>query len=226
MSDDSPLLPDGYEPDELLAAEYVLGLLDGSDWRDARDRALVDAGFAARVEAWEARLAPLNAEFPEMTPPDVLARIEALLFAAAKPRRRFGWGWGLATGTALAAVLVVAFTLMPPQAPQVPQVPGLQAELVDESGELVLSASYDRSATRLSVATTGPEPGEGQDYQLWVIDDSGVPRSLGLLEGASTEIVAELESGQTLAVSLEPAGGSPEPVPTGPVLAAAPLTDA
>lgn len=222
MSDDSLLLPDDHDPDDLLAAEYVLGLLDGAEWRAARDRALVDAGFAARVQTWEARLAALNAEFPEMSPPDLLAKIEARLFAQPK-RRRFGWGWGLATGSVLALALVAAFVVLTPQAPRVP---GLQAELVDESGALVLSVSYDRSATRLSIATTGPEPGAGQDYELWVIDDSGVPRSLGLLAGAATEIIADLEPGQTLAVSLEPAGGSPEPVPTGPVLAAAPLTEA
>jgi len=222
MSDDSTLSPDDRDPDEVLAGEYVLGLLDGPEWRAARDRALVDAGFAARVQAWEARFAPLNAEFPETAPPDLLDRIEAQIFPQPKPRR-FGWGWGLATGTVLALALLAAFAVLTPQAPRLP---GLQAELVDESGALVLQISYDRSATRLSVATTGPEPGAGQDYELWVIDDSGVPRSLGLLAGAATEIITNLEPGQVLAVSLEPAGGSPEPVPTGPVLAAAALTEA
>ncbi|MFN7003027.1 MAG: anti-sigma factor domain-containing protein [Roseinatronobacter sp.] len=222
MSDDKLLPPEDRDPDDLLAAEYVLGLLDGPDWRATRDRALVDAAFAARVQDWEARLAPLNAEFPEAAPPDVLGRVEARLFATPKPRR-FGWGWGLATGSVLALALLAAVAVLTPQAPRVP---GLQAELVDESGALVLAVVYDRSATRLNVTTTGPEPGEGQDYELWVIDDSGVLRSLGLLVGAATEIIAELELGQTLAVSLEPAGGSPEPVPTGPVLAAAPLTEA
>ncbi len=221
MSDDRSLPPEAQDPDDLLAAEYVVGLLDGAAWRAARDRALVDAAFAMRVQAWEARLSPLNAEYPEATPPDLLGRIEARLFAQRKTR--FGWGWGFALGSVLAVAMLLAFAVLTPQAPRVP---GLQAELVDESGALVLQISYDRSAARLSVATTGPAPGTDQDYELWVIDDSGVPRSLGLLVGDATEIIADLEPGQTLAVSLEPAGGSPEPVPTGPVLAAAALTEA
>ena len=212
--------PDG---DDLLAAEYVLGLLDGPDWLAARDRALVDQAFAARVQDWENRLAPLNAEFGEMPAPDLLAAIEARIFPPRPAARRFGFGWGIAAGLALVAGVFVAVALFVPQSPRQP---AWQAELVDEAQTRAFQISYDRSVAELSVMATGPEPGEGQDYELWVIDESGVPRSLGLLTGAQTRLSAVLEPGQILAVSLEPAGGSPEPAPTGPVLAAAPLTDA
>ena len=222
MSDQDTHVSSGPDSDDLLAAEYVLGLLDGPDWLAARDRALVDQAFAARVQDWEHRLAPLNAEFVELPAPDLLAAIEARIFPT-RPARRFGFGWGIAAGMALAASVFVAVALF---APQFSREPALQADLVDEAQTLTFQISYDRSAAALSVVATGPEPDEGQDYELWVIDETGVPRSLGVLTGAQTRLTAALEPGQTLAVSLEPAGGSPEPTPTGPVLAAAPLTDA
>jgi anti-sigma-K factor RskA len=60
-----------------------------------------------------------------------------------------------------------------------------------------------------------------------VIPGDGVPRSLGVINrGGETAITlpAALRTvtaaGATLAVSLEPAGGSPTGKPTGPVIAA------
>lgn len=222
MSEHDTPLPDDDNGDDLLAAEYVLGLADGPEWQSLRDRTLVDQAFAARVQDWESRLAPLNAEITDLPVPDLLAQIEARLFPP-KPKRRLHFGWGVFGGLVLAAGVFVAVALLGPQSPRQP---GLQAELVDEDRTLTFQISYDRDASLLSVSTTGPGPGPGQDYELWVIDESGVPRSLGLVSGAQTLVSAALEPGQTLAVSLEPLGGSPEATPTGPVLAAAPLTDA
>jgi anti-sigma-K factor RskA len=65
---------------------------------------------------------------------------------------------------------------------------------------------------------------------LWVIPADGTPRSLGMIEKAGTtemamsaELKAWLVDGATLAVSLEPAGGSPTGLPTGPVIASGKL---
>ncbi|MEX0708146.1 MAG: anti-sigma factor [Woeseia sp.] len=62
------------------------------------------------------------------------------------------------------------------------------------------------------------------------LTDAGVPVSLGLLpqSGARTLSLDDaalnaLATSSTLAVSLEPLGGSPQPVPTGPVLYTAAL---
>ena len=75
-----------------------------------------------------------------------------------------------------------------------------------------------------------PESQPDKDYELWILDGNGVPASLGLLP-QSGEVTLELQdtaiaalaTGSTLAVSLEPKGGSPQPVPTGPVLYTAAL---
>ena len=59
----------GLPEDELLAAEYALGVLDGIDRATAEHRIARDRGFARQVAAWEQRLAPWAAEIPEMLPP-------------------------------------------------------------------------------------------------------------------------------------------------------------
>lgn len=204
--------------DDLLAAEYVLGLLDGDDWRAAGHRAATDGAFAARVRAWEVRLEPLNAGFPEMPAPDLLPGVEARLFPVPAPQRRSGWRW-LGAGSLVGALALGLVVLSPGL--RAPQAPVLTAELVAEDRALVLAASFD--GTRLNLRADGPLAGSGQDYELWVIGADGVPASLGLLQGGTLTRDAVLQAGQVLAVSLEPAGGSPTGLPTGPVLATAEL---
>jgi hypothetical protein len=67
-------------------------------------------------------------------------------------------------------------------------------------------------------------PPPGRDYELWALYGE-TPRSLGVLRADSDgtvriflDHVADAASVTALAVSLEPAGGSPETGPTGPVI--------
>lgn len=73
---------------------------------------------------------------------------------------------------------------------------------------------------------------EGRVHELWLIaEGADAPISLGLLDrGGSTrirvpdEIAPGVRSG-TIALSLEPLGGAPDGVPTGPILAMAQFRD-
>jgi anti-sigma-K factor RskA len=64
-----------------------------------------------------------------------------------------------------------------------------------------------------------PSPAAGKDYQLWVIDPAdGKPVSAGVIkppEGGVTRAAftpeRRMPSADTFAISVEPAGGSPEP---------------
>lgn len=192
--------------DDLLAAEYVLGVLPLAERLAAAQRAEVDGAFAARIADWEGRLAPLDAATLEGEAPDLLPVIEARLFSA--PRRR-RWLW--AAGAALAASVALAVLLWPAPPPG--------ARLV--AGDLVIEARLDGAV--LALARSGPAAGATNDYQLWAIGADGVPRSLGLIRAEALRLDAAVERGVTLAVSLEPLGGAPGAVPTGPVLAAAVL---
>jgi anti-sigma-K factor RskA len=72
----------------------------------------------------------------------------------------------------------------------------------------------------------------GKDYELWIVPDAGAPLSLGVI---SVEGVYQVElsdrdreilgESRTLAISLEPRGGSPTGAPTGPILHVATLYD-
>ena len=107
MSDtnDHSALPD----DELLAAEYALGVLTGTD-RAAAQRLLErDRNFARMVAAWEQRLAPWAGEIAEVSPPpQVWEAIAAALPAAAAPSAGLWQSLAFWRGFALASALAAA----------------------------------------------------------------------------------------------------------------------
>ncbi len=108
--------------------------------------------------------------------------------------------------------------------------------LSNESGEdlWTVLANADTGTVNV-VGLQTPESTPDNSHQLWIIlpDDTGV-QSVGLLpygEGSQQSFVLEdallkanLAQGVAFAVSLEPAGGSPEAVPTGPVITSAAYT--
>jgi anti-sigma-K factor RskA len=86
------------------------------------------------------------------------------------------------------------------------------------------------------IVRTGALPARpsGRDYELWVLPADGRPVSLGVLPATSgvsqhtlsTRQLAALAGPVQVAVSVEPAGGSPAGQPTGPVVLTAPLKSA
>jgi len=217
-TDDIPLTP--LEQDDALAAEYVLGVLSLTDRLSVEARLKNDTAFAARVTAWENRLAPLNDEYDEVPAPDLLPQIEARLFPApAKPARRPLFGWLAGALTAAAVVVGAAVLLTPP--PSAPVI----ATLGETGAPLRFEARYDGQAITVTRVAGGAAP-QGQVQEVWIIAPDAAPVSLGLLPGDSLTVAyPEAPAGWTLAVSLEPEGGSPTGAPTGPVLAAGTITD-
>ncbi len=76
----------------------------------------------------------------------------------------------------------------------------------------------------MAPAPTGIDIG-AHSAELWVIPADGKPRSLGTIAAATpgwtkapTPALASLAPGATLAISVEPLGGSPTGQPTGPVI--------
>ncbi len=212
------MAPDG--ADDALAAEYVLGVLEMGERLAAEARLRTDAAFREQVAAWETRLSGLNAEFAPVPAPDLLPAIEARLFPTA-PKRRRAWAW---FGGAVAAALVALAVLMPLREPQGPM---LVATLADPAQSLSFAATVDAaSGTVTLIRTAGTGAAAGQDLQLWAIGPEGTPASLGLIREAELTVTAPgLAPGVVLAVSLEPEGGSPTGLPTGPVLVTGVLTD-
>jgi anti-sigma-K factor RskA len=103
-----------------------------------------------------------------------------------------------------------------------------------EGSPAKLVATWDPASAMLLVApAAGVAAVPGHAHELWLIPADGKPRPMGLLEpGAPRRVpippalLAEMKAEVTLALSVEPAGGSPTGQPTGPVVAAGKLVRA
>jgi anti-sigma-K factor RskA len=210
--------PEDMSDREGLAAEYVLGTLPLPERLQAERLIASDADFAALVEAWAARLSPLDEGYaPAAPPPELLDQIEARLFPTVPAPRR----WRLRFFGVLAAGLaaLVLFLIWPAPTPR----PALTATLTGENQPLVVAASYDPGVGEVTFTrSAGPAAEAGKDYELWVIPAGQKPISLGVLRDEPARVaLTTLPPGTTLAVTLETAGGSPTGDPQGPLLVAA-----
>ncbi|WP_105381305.1 anti-sigma factor [Neorhizobium alkalisoli] len=222
--------------DELLAGEYVLGVLSLADRERVAARIARDRVFAAIVARWQDNLASFNDDYDEVRPPPgVYSKIETRLF----PHKTFaqelvatGRWWNsllLWRGVALGslAVLITYVSLDTGWIGGGPQSRPLVAELAGEGNSISLVAAYDVADGRLRVTPVAAGAADQHSLELWLVPGGDDPAiSLGVLpqtgEG-SVEIPANLRprlgEGVTLAVSLEPFGGSPTGQATGPVIA-------
>lgn len=213
-------MDDGLNGDEALAAEYVLGTLLAEERQAVAARLQRDDAFAALVARWETRLAPLNDGYDEIVPdPGLLPGLEARLFGQPEPRRPLS-GLRAAMGRfsipALGGFAAAAIALIALIWATLPGPPAYNATLRAEGQAVVFVASYRPGSGELTVTRTeGPAPQPGHDYELWSVGSSGTPAPLGLVSAKSvTHRTDGLAPGITLAVSLEPAGGSPNGAPT------------
>jgi anti-sigma-K factor RskA len=218
--------------DELIAAEYVLGVLSGAERGVAERRIASEAGFAAMIAAWEKRLAPLAGEIAEVVPPPhIWDRVAAAL--PAQPSQTGLWqslalwrGLTLAAG-ALAAACIGALIYLgnvPQQAPLV--------AAIDGGGHRHFVATVDAKRNAIAVVPAAYTADATRVPELWLIPADGKPRPLGILradQAVSIPVPAALApltaQNAVLAVSLEPPGGSPTGQPTGPVIATGKLTN-
>lgn len=224
---------------DLRAAEYTLGVLDAQARTAAEVRMASDPAFAAEVARWEALLAPLADGIPEQEPSagvwrGVSDRIEAGAPppasrpppgpVAARPflaRPRTWWGAGVA---AAAAVLALAILLPRSSQPDVVMAARLAAPTAAVGSGAVYVANLDLARGDLVVTPAMARPIPGRVPELWLIPDGGGPIPLGLVafdRPTRFSVASGLGSpGRvTLAVSIEPPGGSPTGKPTGPVVA-------
>jgi anti-sigma-K factor RskA len=204
---------------DVLAAEYVLGTLEGEEAREAARLLRDDPVFSAAVRAWEARLAPLaDTVTPVPPPPDLWDRIATAtgtttVVPLSFRRRMRVWQASTGVAFAIAASLAAFIVLRPAPAPRV-------AVLAPLSGGVpVLLATAEPNGTLLVTPSGTIAVPTDHDLELWALAEGDKrPRSLGVLPAGGRQLVASLSPGTQLLVSLEPRGGSPTGQPTGPVL--------
>ena len=228
------------EEEQALTAEYVLGLLSAEEEAAFEEVLAVDPELRAEYAFWADRIAALTDDLPQETPPErVLEAIRAELFGAAHRPARAGWLQRLGLLPAVVGGLVAALAVLwvinlyVPSAREgvVPPAQVLQAQIAAEDDSLIVNAAFDAGANVLALdRAAGEAAPPDRAREVWLIAGDTPPVSLGLLSddsrttlALSPELAAVLP-GATLAISDEPAGGSPTGSPTGAVLAVGQVT--
>ncbi|AZO17493.1 MULTISPECIES: anti-sigma factor [unclassified Mesorhizobium] len=222
--------------DDLLAAEYVLGVLSAEERQSASRRIDTETAFARLVDAWEVHFAPMVAAYAAVEPPaSVKVAIDRRLFASSASGAPSGSLWmSLAfwRGLAVAAIAALAVYVALPYVNPPAQPPGtrLVASLAADNSNVKYLAVYDAARHEVGLSLVSGERGAGKDFELWMIEGKNAPVSMGVIPAGQTARMAvtpavqqKLAQGAVLAVSLEPSGGSPTGQPTGPVVAAGDL---
>jgi anti-sigma-K factor RskA len=223
-----------------LASEYVLGTLTGRARRRFESWMRDSYQVRSAVWYWERQLCPLAEATAEVQPrprvwEQVLERTGAKASAQAQrdfTRERWFERLGLWRGlsliaTAAAVVLAVLLARAPTQV-ETPQAQQYVAVVNGPESQPLWLVRADVQQGRLAIRSiNAAAPAPANSYELWILPAGGAaPRSLGLLPTGTASIDTELPvelrpllaSAQGLAVSLEPAGGSPTGAPTGPVV--------
>ncbi len=223
--------PDKKREDIATAAEHALGLLPDSEAAAFAARLAQEPELRALMSEWQEKFAGFTDDIDPVEPrAKVKAALEARLFE--NPRQpllsRFGFWRGFA-GVASIAAVVFALLFIGLQNQQSGTV--YVAEIGAENGELTVVALFDPQKGVLSVNRTQGVAAENRSLELWLISGGNAPVSLGVLsveQRSSLNVSASLHdafTGAVLAISDEPAGGSPTGQPTGAVLATGAVAD-
>jgi anti-sigma-K factor RskA len=226
MKHDQPELIDA------LAAEYVLGTLQGAARRRFERWRAESWHIDRRVETWDGRLIALAMGLTPLAPaPAVWQGIEEKirLLEASRPaveriRRPRVALRALAAALVLCAIVGGGFVAW-----RMTESLSLQpvATIKGAQGPVVWSIELDVRHQRLrAVALAGAVARPGHSFELWALPGgNAAPVSLGILPDAgqlertlSQRQWSALAQAGKVAVSLEPLGGSPTGAPTGPVL--------
>jgi anti-sigma-K factor RskA len=233
-------------PDDLdmLAAEYVLGTLEGADLDRARALESSAEDFRRAVARWRAHFLALDETAAALSPPPALwDKIEAQVVAAlrvatsrqstkpagilARLSRSGLWGslafWRPAALAASFASLMLAAGLII-QLRSGPESPIHVAVLTTGQGKPAAVVNVYADGTTEFVPLEAVEAPEGRVIEIWTLQNPQQgPTSIGKLSSArrirlNLENLRKPEANHLFELTLEPLGGSPTGKPTGPVL--------
>jgi len=217
---------------QALAAEYALGTLQGLARRRFERSLKEDPGLRELVARWQGRLAPLDALAEPIQPPARVWRAirERIVTGS---RRHSVWAnlsfWRAAalSSTALAVALAALLAVTTPTR-HTPEMMVAVMSGADAGPAMTVSwPMHQKGSPKLRIRVLGhPEMGAGTAWELWALPGGNQkPVSLGLVgTEPSQEITIPQKLGPMiddawgLAMSVEPSGGSPTGLPTGPVL--------
>lgn len=220
---------------EMLARDYVLGLLGPEETTSIEAALAENTVLAADVRYLRARLQELDFAAPAEPVSDGLwpaieGRItdKVVSLDAHRPadddRAWRGGYWKGFVSAALVASLAFAIASMTVLRSWLTPPPVVVAVLVDEQGNAdVIVEALEEDRVRVVPLVDIPVP-EGKALEVWtLIDPAEGPISLGLLETSDAADLGGFDlptpnADQLYEISLEPETGSPVGRPTGPVL--------
>ncbi len=218
---------------EKLASEYVLGTMQGGA-RRRFERVMMDSYQARQaVWGWEQQVNPLAQSVNAVEPPKrvwqkIQQRINPQKHSSAWFSLKWWQGWS-ALSTAFALVLVILLTQQPAPIAMQDQM----ALFNDDAAQPLWLVTGSSESGQLSIKPINAQAVavDNQAFELWMLPTSGQPKSLGLMPVSnkdtkmvlSPQLLSVLQNSKGLAISIEPKGGSPTGLPTGPVVYQAPL---
>ena len=219
----SPLL-------DAVCGEYLVGTLRGASRRRFERARREEPLVAQRLEYWEGVIAPRYTKMIEVQPSAMVwSRLERELSLSryrAPWHRRVGFwrGWAVAATAALALAVGLELARQEPPPVQIAQLTG--------KGQLpVVTAHLSKDGRTLELHASRPViAGPAQSYELWLLTPDGKVLSVAVLGSLDARFEVpesqrqRLREGGRLAVSVEPAGGSPTGRATGPVILVGPIT--
>ncbi len=228
------------EDREILAGEFVLGTLDADERAQAQSLIATDAAFAERVRYWEARLAALTDAVEPVEPPSALwTRILRALPAPGGAqivdltRRLKRWQTATYVTGAIAAALLVFVGVREATQPRQPEGGKFVAVLQQDKVSPGFLLTVDLRTKEFTVRRVGAEAPRDRSFELWLVHDKfPAPRSLGVIgdheftQAALSAYDRQIINEATYAVTVEPPGGSPTGVATGPIVYVGKLIEA
>jgi anti-sigma-K factor RskA len=215
---------DSPELQEKLAAEYVLGTMPALVRRRFERLLASDPQLRRAVEDWHARFDPIDHGAAVQEPPARIWRsVERQLALPRASAASAGWFGSLAfwRGATLATAALAAAVVLYVGVRPAPTPATVVAILSDDKGEpgwIALGAEHGGDVEIAPVRQIAIDAAHA--FELWAIVD-GQPHPLGILRPRPGQFLsvaaARVPPNGVLAVSLEPAGGSPTGLPTGPV---------
>ena len=213
---------------DALCGEYMLGTLRGAARRRFERALREEPRVALRLKHWQALIAPRYSKMIEVQPSSQgwkrLERELGLARYRAPWHRRAGFWRTWAAAATAALALGIGLQMLRP-APEAP-LPFEIAQLAGKADVSRVSAKLSRDGRTLELrAARAVVAGPAQSYELWLLPaEGGAPVSLAVLGSLDARFalppaqLGRLRTGAKLAVSVEPAGGSPTGAPTGPVI--------
>ena len=216
-----------------LAAEYVLGTLAGRARTRFESLMRYDPGLRRMVAEWEARLGPLAQAGSDIAPPE---RVWRSLQRRIQGRdRRTGWWeslpfWRTVAVTGAAFVMILGVVIGATPRPEAPM--STIAVMSDDSGSPAMVVAWPPMKAmrdphiRVKIMQDHPTMAPTTAWELWLLPGGkAVPVSLGLVTLDPVQVMklppavaAKMQGAWGMALSVEPAGGSPTGAPTGPVI--------